>query len=85
MKVVNRGHIGRVLLCIMERRLARYSSLLASNRLPCSPDGESMQPKDPIKRRDIQETLLPTFLCPIDSEDCFELAYEFGVHLHTLD
>ena len=49
-----------------------------------------MQPKDPIKRRDIQETLLPTFLCPVDTEDCFELAYEaeeFGVHLtdHSTD
>jgi len=43
-----------------------------------------MRPEDPIERRDIQETLLPTFLCPIDSEDCFELAYEadeFGVHV----
>jgi hypothetical protein len=49
-----------------------------------------MKPKDPIKRRDIQETLLPTFLCPVDTEDCFELAYEadeFGVHLtdHSTD
>ena len=47
-----------------------------------------MQPKDPIKRRDIQETLLPRFLYPVDSEDCFELAYEadeFGVHLPALD
>ena len=47
-----------------------------------------MQPKDPIKRRDIQETLLPRFLYPVDSEDYFELAYEtdeFGVHLPALD
>ena len=72
----------------MERSLARYSNLLASNRLSCSPHGKSMEPKEPIERRDIQETLLPTFLYPVDTEDCFELAYEpdeFGVHLPALD
>ncbi len=43
-----------------------------------------MEPKSPIKRRELQETLLPTVLYPLDTEDYFELAYEddeFGVHL----
>ena len=43
-----------------------------------------MEPKSPIKSRDLTETLLPTVLYPLDTEDCFELAREddeFGVHL----
>jgi hypothetical protein len=43
-----------------------------------------MEPKRLIKPGDLRETLLPTVLCPLDTEDCFELAYEddeFGVHL----
>lgn len=42
-----------------------------------------MEPKSPIKSRDLQETLLPSVLYPVDTEDYFELAYEadeFGVH-----
>jgi hypothetical protein len=42
-----------------------------------------MEPKSPIKLRDLTEALLPTPSCPIDTEDYFELAYEvdeFGVH-----
>jgi hypothetical protein len=78
----NHGHIGRVGLGTMERRLARHSKLLASERLSCSRHGDIMKPKDPIKHKDRQETLPPAFLCPVDTEDCFELAYEadeFGV------
>jgi hypothetical protein len=43
-----------------------------------------MEPKSPIKRRELKETLLPAVLCPLDTEDYFELACEddeFGVHL----
>ena len=43
-----------------------------------------MEPKSPIKSRDLTETLLPTVLYPADTEDCFELACEadeFGVHV----
>jgi hypothetical protein len=42
-----------------------------------------MEPKSPIKPRDSRKTLLPTILYPLETEDCFELAYEadeFGVH-----
>lgn len=43
-----------------------------------------MEPKSPIKSSDMPETLLPTVLSPVDTEDYFELAYEddeFGVHV----
>ncbi len=43
-----------------------------------------MEPKSPIKPGDSRKTLLPTVLYPLETEDCFELAYEadeFGVHL----
>jgi hypothetical protein len=46
--------------------------------------GEYMEPKSPIKSRELKETLLPTVLYPIDTEDYFELACEddeFGVHI----
>jgi hypothetical protein len=46
-----------------------------------------MDPKSPIKSRDLMETLLPAFLYPVDDEDYFELAREddeFGVHLPDL-
>src|ERR1700694_3844465 len=80
----NRGHISRVLLCTMDRRLPRHSKLPASARISCSRRGECMEPKSPIKSRDLTETLLPTVLYPADTEDCFELACEadeFGVHV----
>ena len=45
-----------------------------------------MEPKkSPIKSRDFAEALQPTVLCPVDTDDYFELAYEadeFGVHVH---
>jgi len=44
-----------------------------------------MEPKkSPIKSRDLTEALQPTVLCPVDTDDYFELAYEadeFGVHI----
>jgi len=43
-----------------------------------------MEPKSPIKPGDSRKTLLPTVLYPLETEDCFELAYaadEFGVQL----
>jgi hypothetical protein len=45
-----------------------------------------MEPKKgPIKTRDLKdEALRPTVLCPVDTDDYFELAYEadeFGVHV----
>jgi hypothetical protein len=43
-----------------------------------------MEPKSPVKSREVKEVLLPTVLYPIDTEDCFELACEddeFGVHI----
>jgi hypothetical protein len=72
----------------MERRFPRYSKMPASERVSCSRHGECMEPKSPIKSSDMPETLLPTVLRPVDTEDYFELAYEddeFGVHLPALD
>ena len=46
-----------------------------------------MEPKSPIKSSAMPETLPPTVLSPVDTEDYFELAYEddeFGVHLADL-
>ena len=43
-----------------------------------------MEPKNPTKNRELMETMVPAILYPVDSEDCFELAWEddeFGVHL----
>jgi hypothetical protein len=44
-----------------------------------------MEPKkSPTKSRDLTETLQPTVLCPVDTDDYFELAYEtdeFGLHV----
>jgi hypothetical protein len=43
-----------------------------------------MEPKRPIKSRELKEMLLPTVLYPTDTEDYFELACEddeFGVHI----
>jgi len=44
-----------------------------------------MEPKNsPIRRTALTEVSLPTVLCPVDTEDYFELAYEadeFGVRL----
>jgi hypothetical protein len=40
--------------------------------------------KSPIKNRDLKEALQPAVLCPVDTDDYFELAYEadeFGVHV----
>jgi hypothetical protein len=68
----------------MERRFPRYAKIPASERIACSSHGEHMEPKSPIKSSDLPETLLPTVLCPVDTEDYFELAYEtdeFGVHV----
>jgi hypothetical protein len=41
-----------------------------------------MEPKSPLKRKDLDETSTP--LGPVNSDDYFELAYEideFGVHV----
>lgn len=40
--------------------------------------------KSPIKSRDLTEDLQPTVVCPVDTDDYFELAHEadeFGVHV----
>jgi hypothetical protein len=42
-----------------------------------------MEPKSPRKSREVEETLLPAILYPLDADDYFELACEedeFGVH-----
>jgi hypothetical protein len=68
----------------MVRRLSGHANLAASERISCSRHGECMKPKSPIKPGDSRKTLLPTVLYPLETEDCFELAYEadeFGVHL----
>jgi hypothetical protein len=44
-----------------------------------------MEPKkSPINSANLGDVLSPTVLCPVDTEDYFELAYEadeFGVHI----
>jgi hypothetical protein len=43
-----------------------------------------MEPKSPLKRRDLDETSQPSPPAPVDAEDYFEQAYEtdeFGVHV----
>jgi len=44
-----------------------------------------MEPKkSPIENRDLKDALQPRVLCPFDTDDYFELAYEadeFGVHV----
>ena len=43
-----------------------------------------MEPKSPIKSRELKEMLRQTVLYPTDTEDYFELACEddeFGVHI----
>ena len=80
----NRGHIGRVLLCNRERRFRCDSKMPASERTSCHCHGECMEPKSPIKSKELKETLLPSVLYPTDTEDYFELACEddeFGVHI----
>ena len=80
----NRGHIGRVLLLNRKRSLSLRFKTPASERTSCHYRGECMEPKSPIKNREVKEVLLPSVLYPTDTEDCFELACEddeFGVHV----
>jgi hypothetical protein len=46
-----------------------------------------MEPKSPIRSRDLQGQSLSMSLCPVDSEDHFELAYEadeFGLRVPSV-